>query len=676
MSLIAASNVGKSFGPNDLFSGVTLEIPRRARIALVGPNGIGKTTLLRILAGFDQPSTGKVFRARDLNIGFLPQEAELDATHTLWEECLNPFEDLLSLERRLSEIEAQLGDSENGGELLERYGKLQETFEQRGGYEYELNIRKILSGLGFGTKDHQRPLTKLSGGQKTRAFLARLLLSSNDVLILDEPTNHLDLSAVEWLEGYLKDWEGAVLIVSHDRYFIDRVIDTIWEMSPIGTEIYRGNYSQYLQERQIRWENRRKAFDSEISRLEKDLDYIRRNIAGQNTVQAKGRLRRLSRIIEAAEKGGGLHTITGKKWMEISDEISVSRRPMGVDEAGKRLKSLTFPSQKPLPLNLKLKPTERSGNIILRTERAEIGYTDDPLFIIKDLELRRLECAAVVGPNGAGKTTLLKTIMEEVKPISGALELGASLRIGYFAQAHEDLVPERTLMESIDSVAPNLLPKEIRSHLARFMFRGDDVFKQVKVLSGGERGRLALAKLALSDANFLLLDEPTNHLDIPAQEILQSVLTEFDGTIVFVSHDRFLIDALATQIWFIDTQNRCLDIFKGSYTAYKSMVQSETSDFMDGNQMEIPVSMDDVQPQRPGLSKNELYRRQRRITELEIQIDEIELQVEHLSVDLSQKGDDPRVIQGLGSEYKELQRQLDLLITEWEKLQSEINPDQ
>jgi len=303
MSLITATNLAKAYGPDDIFAGVSLSIPRDARIAIVGPNGIGKTTLLRILIAQEEPSHGTVQRARNLRIGYLPQEAVLTGTHTVWEECLRALADLRALERQLAELEAAMSDPQRAAAALERYGPLQAEFERRGGYVYEARIRQTLSGLGFSPEDYHRPIPQLSGGQRTRAVLARLLLSDPDLLVLDEPTNHLDIAAVEWLEGYLNQWQGAALIVSHDRYFLDRVVDHIWEMRKAGLEVYRGNYSAYLQQRRERWELRQQIYEREKARLLNELDYVKRNIAGQRTQQAKGKLRRLSREVEAIFRG-------------------------------------------------------------------------------------------------------------------------------------------------------------------------------------------------------------------------------------------------------------------------------------------------------------------------------------------------------------------------------------
>jgi ATP-binding cassette subfamily F protein 3 len=669
MSLLSATNLSKSYEPVEIFSGLTLAIPRGARIAIVGPNGIGKTTLLRILVGEEEPSAGRVHRARGLRLGYLPQEAGLTGSHTLWEECLLVLEDLRQMEAELAGLEAAMGDPEQAEEALARYGPLQHEYERRGGYIYETRIRQTLTGLGFDPSDYQRPLTQLSGGQRTRALLARLLLASPDLLILDEPTNHLDIAAVEWLEGYLSQWQGAALIVSHDRYLLDKVADHIWEMSRSGLEVYRGNYSAYLQQRQERWELRQQVYLAEKERLEKELDYIKRNISGQNVLQAKGRLRRVSRYLDAIEKGG-LQAIQGKKWAEISDELGATSQMMSVEEVERRIHGLREPSARPPGLRLNLKTRLRSGDLVLRTYNLEIGYPDEgrPLFRAPDLVLRRGECAALIGPNGAGKTTFLKTLLQRMPPLSGEVVLGASLEIAYFAQAHEDLHPERTLVEEIAVVAPTMLLADLRNYLARFLFTGEEVFKKVEMLSGGERGRLALAKLTLSNANLLLLDEPTNHLDIPSQETLQEVLAEYQGTILLVSHDRYLIDALATQIWEIEPDQAAMRWFEGTYSQYRAQREAEKAAAVEVRSRGPARE----QKPRPAVLSPDERKRRTRLKQVEELIGALEEQLNTLSHKLENPPADPAKVQKLGQEYVRVQAELDQLMEEWEGLHEPV----
>ncbi|UCF27343.1 MAG: ABC-F family ATP-binding cassette domain-containing protein [Chloroflexota bacterium] len=663
MSILTASNLEKSFGPDDIFSSISLSIPRGARIAIVGPNGIGKTTLLRILVGLDEPTAGNVQRSRGLSIGYLPQEAVLTAEHSLWEECLLAFEDLRRQESELAQLEAAMGNPDQAQEALTRYGSLQEAFELHGGYTYEIRIRQVLSGLGFSDKDHKQPLNQLSGGQRTRALLARLLLSKPDLLVLDEPTNHLDITAVEWLEAYLLTWEGAALLVSHDRYFLDKVVQHIWEMDVSGWETYRGNYTAYLEQRQERWQLRQQIYAAERERLDKELDYVKRHIAGQRTAQAKGKLRRLSRQVEAIESLG-VEAVQGKSWMEISRQADISTNIMNVAEVERRIHGLKSPLKKPPNLSINLKSGRRSGNIILSATEVTIGYPGNPLLTVDDLELRRLECAAVIGPNGAGKTTLLKTILGQHPPLDGEVRMGASLEIGYFAQAHEDLVLERTLVEEIESIAPNLLLADIRHFLARFLFTGEDVFRQVATLSGGERGRLALAKLSLTNANLLLLDEPTNHLDIPSQEILQVVLSEFTGTILLVSHDRYLIDALGTQIWDINPDQKTMRVFKGTYSEYHAELEAEQM----AAESSLMVKKQSKQKTGKDQRKKGESRRKYRLQEIESKIGELEEQLVEITQQLETPPVDSQLVEELGDNYVQIQNEINALLAEWEQL--------
>ncbi len=672
MSLVTTYNLAKSFDPVDIFTGLTLSIPHGARVALVGPNGIGKTTLLRIIADREPPSTGEVHRARGLTMGYLPQESVLESNRTLWEECLLPFEEVRSQEAELARLEVQMGDAKPAEEpnILERYGALQEKFDLAGGYTYETRIRQVLTGLGFADDEFHMPLEHLSGGQRTRALLARLLLEAPLLLVLDEPTNHLDIQAIEWLESYLKDWDGAALIVSHDRYFLDKVCNHIWEMSPAGFETYRGNYTHYLLQRQDRWERRSTTFEAERLRLEKELDYIKRNIAGQNVSSAKGRLKRLSRQLQAIEQIG-LDAMQGKTWSEISEDVITTKSIMSVDQAHASIKGLRNPLRRPEQLKLDLNARKRSGELVLRTYDLEVGYPGNHLFSAPDIILRRLECAALIGPNGAGKTTFLKTILGQLPPLSGEVDQGASLDIGYFAQAHEDLNPENSLVQEIESVMPNMFVAEIRKYLARYLFTRDDVFKPVAVLSGGERGRLALAKLALSDANFLLLDEPTNHLDIPAQEVLQAVLDEFKGTTILVSHDRYLIDALGTQIWEIDKGGTSLNVFRGTYSEYRA--NKEKGDVLDALGVgSAPTQGDAYREARSAKNRQQAQqrRRQKRIKEIEQRVEELELQMADIGQQLANPPEDSADVQRLGDDYVEIQNEMHALIAEWEQLQT------
>jgi ATP-binding cassette subfamily F protein 3 len=442
-------------------------------------------------------------------------------------------------------------------------------------------------------------------------------------------------------------------------------------MGANGLETYRGNYSAYLDQRQERWELRQRLFDDEKERLLKEVDYVKRYISGQRTLQAKGKLRRLSRQVEAIESLG-MEMVLSKNWGEVSQEADVSAHPMNVEEAERRVRALRPPSHRPPRLNLNLRIGGRSGDLVVRTYNVDIGYADEgrPLFHVPDLVLMRGECAALIGPNGAGKTTFLKTLLGTLPPLAGEVVMGASLKVAYFAQAHEDLRPERTLVEEIEAAAPSMLLAQIRDYLARFLFSGEEVFKQVSTLSGGERGRLALAKLALSDANLLLLDEPTNHLDIPSQEILQEVLSEYQGTILLVSHDRYLIDALGTQIWEILPGEAAMQVFQGTYSQYRAYLEAVKALMAEKTEAEVKVR----QRRQAGSSGKrppsaEEKRRERRLKDLEERIALLEGHLAALSTQLENPPAEPAKVQRLGGEYVRVQDELEGLMEEWAGLQ-------
>jgi ATP-binding cassette subfamily F protein 3 len=670
MSILTTNRVGKAFGADDIFYDISIEIPHGAKIALVGPNGAGKTTLIRILLGLEDASEGTVTRARGLTMGYLPQRPELSSDRSLWDEMLAAFATVRRREVQLAELAQEIAQRPEDAALLDRYGELQHEFELAGGYDYETRIKQVLQGLGFDAEDYAKPLTILSGGQQTRAFLAKLLLESPELLILDEPTNHLDIQAVEWLEAYLNGWEGALVVVSHDRYFMDRVAANVWELDWGRIETYRGNYSAYLMQRQARWENNEQVFETEKERLLKELDYIKKNIVRASTnPQAVGRLRRLSRDIAGIQQLGLVAYKSARSW---SSTGLGSIRPLTVTEAEAAIKAITPSSVRPKQLHMRLnmKANTRSGDKVLMTKDLQVGYHDNrvPLFGVPDLVLTRGEVAAVIGPNGVGKSTFLKTLLGNLPPLTGTSTLGAQVKIGYFAQAHELLRPEKTIMEEILSVR-NLPISQARDYLANFLFMGEDVFRPVSTLSGGERGRVALAKLALYGANFLLLDEPTNHLDIPAQEVLQAMLAEFDGTILLVSHDRYLIDALASQIWAILPGK--MDVFLGGYKDYVAArdAAKEAAKLQAAPQIGKPATKADSKgdAKRNGLSPRE---REKRVAAVEKTIHDLEVKMVQISGDLEAASAAGQVdkVRSLGQAYAATQAEIEACMEEWETL--------
>ena len=627
MSILTTHDLSKAYGPDDIFWEIDVEIPQRARIALVGPNGAGKTTLLNILVGLDIPTTGDVFTAKNTRVGFLPQRPELLGDHTLWDEQLSAFEAVRAMEAELNDLAGDLTDPA----ALARYGVLQEQFELAGGYTYEQRVKLVLQGLGFKPEQYSLRLNQLSGGQMTRALLARLLLESPDLLILDEPTNHLDIEAIEWLEGFLKEFPGAVLAVSHDRYFMDAFASTVWELDWGVFETYRGNYSHYLSQRQERHERRMKEYETQQEFLAKEMEYIKRNMAGQNTRQAKGKLRRL----ETMQKNG-----------------RIIERPRG----------------KRRDMSLRLQAALRSGDKVLMTEQLGVGWHDTGvLFEVPDITLYRGETVGLIGPNGAGKSTFLKTITEQIVPLSGSVRLGAGVQIGYFAQAHEGLNPNNSLIDEVSTVKP-MVVSAARDLLARYLFTGDDVFRQVSTLSGGERGRLALAKLALTGANLLLLDEPTNHLDIDSQEVLQTVIADFTGTVILVTHDRYLVDALASQIWAVKRGE--MTVYEGSYKEYKAWRDTRAAKAAEAEQeAKRPAAKTAMQAtaRKHGLNPFQLQKRieaaEARVTQLEEAINDLHNQIGAASA----KGDAAKVA-SLGEAYMQAENDLHAAMAEWESL--------
>lgn len=623
MSILVADRISKSYGAQDVFLEVSLQIARGDRIALVGPNGHGKTTLLRILGGLEPPSSGAVSRAKGLTIGYLPQIADLDATRTLYEEALTAFQPLLDMQEELRRLEARMADPREREEVMERYGELQARFELLGGYEYPHKIEHVLLGVGFSAEEFSMPLSLLSGGQKTRALLARLLLQQPDLLLLDEPTNHLDLASIEWLEEHLAQWPGTFVVVAHDRFFLDKVANRVWELSFGRVETYRGNYSQYLEQRAQRYEQRMAEYQAQQEEIERLEDYIRRYKASERTKQARAREHRLAH-------------------MERLD------RP-------ERLRAMS----------LRLQTDLRSGDLVLVSEGMTIGYRgegatrDKALFASPAFVLRRGEKVAILGPNGSGKTTFLRTILGDIPPLAGTFQVGANVRMGYFAQGHADLDEDKTVLDELLDVR-NVPLQEARNLLGRFLFSGDDVFKKVGDLSGGERARLKLAKLTLVDANFLLLDEPTSHLDVMSREVLEDVLLNFAGTLIVVTHDRYFINALATQIWVIDGER--MRVYPFGYSEYLEARDRERRQAKE-RPTAAPPPRRVRRPDESALAKKAAERAQ----QIEQEIQALEARLKDLEDEIvrASEAQDVQAVSRLGEEYREVEDTLRRRLEEW-----------
>jgi ATP-binding cassette subfamily F protein 3 len=526
--LFRLSDVYKSYSARDVLRGASFQINPGEHVGLVGRNGAGKTTIFRLVANDESPDSGEVVRARGLKLGLLDQHVHFEKGATVHESALAAFGRLQQIEHEMHELEHRMADA--GDELdkvLERYSDLQHEYEREGGFEYSAKAEAILQGLGFDRDSWQMETEKLSGGQQNRLGLARLLLSDPDVLLLDEPTNHLDVAAVEWLEEFLQTYAGAFVIISHDRYFLDRSCRRIIEIENGQAPSYNGNYSSYVVEREERREIQQRAFENQQRLIAKTEEFIRKNLAGQKTKQAKSRRTMLARL----------------------ERVEAVRADQSAGD-------------------FRLQDIERAGTHVLTIKDLAVGYGDYVLARDISLILRRGECLGIIGPNGSGKTTFLKTILEKLPALDGEIRWGSKVEIGYYAQQLDDLDGRNEIIMELRRVAPSAATSgELRSFLAKFLFVGDDVYKHVADLSGGEKGRLALAKLIYSGVNVLVLDEPTNHLDIPSRESLEEALAAYEGTILTISHDRFFLDRVATQILALDGQGH-VEHFNGDYTEY------------------------------------------------------------------------------------------------------------
>jgi ATP-binding cassette subfamily F protein 3 len=632
MALIATEDLWHRYGAEVIFEKVSVGVQRGDRIGLVGLNGSGKSTLLRILAGLQEPTGGRVLRARSVRVGYLPQEPLLESTATLFEEMLSAFERLREQEHTLHQLEQMLSCGNPSAELLQRYDELLEEFRQGGGYEYRHRIHQVLKGMGF--SDEHQPIAQLSGGQRARAALAKVLLQEPDVLLLDEPTNHLDIEALEWLEEYLSHWKGAFIIVSHDRYFLDKLVNKIWELEFGRLYEYPGNYSRYRALRAERLERQWKLYEEQQEFIKRSEEFIRRNIAGGDFRASQAQARQ--KMLEKLER--------------IPKPIVPKRMHLWMD-----VKS-------------------PSGERVLRAKDLVIGYPGVPLVRCKNLSVQRGERVALLGPNGSGKSTLLRTIAGELMPLEGTLELGEGVEIAYFRQSQTELDdPDKTVLDVMISNGKMTI-SEARDFLGKFLFSGDEVFKKLSELSGGERSRLALAQLARLGGNLLLLDEPTNHLDIDSREVLQEALGEYRGTLILASHDRALIQAIATQIWEIHEGE--LRVYAGNYERYRA--QRQTSSGLYAFAGHWPAKMNVKRSLSPG-KEQRLRERQRAklaareaalmnaITQLEHEIAQIERAMETASYD-----GDHQKLRELTALYRQKRQELEQLSEEWAQAAEEL----
>lgn len=541
MILLQVQQVARYFGADTLFENVSLDVSDNSRIALVGRNGVGKSTLLKMIIGNESPDAGQITKKKGLTIGYLAQNTGLESDKTIYAEMLSVFERLQIMEKNLHEMEAKIADpgadhsSSAYSQLLNQYDQLLHDFEEQNGYGYEAEVRSVLHGFHFEQEDYDRKISSLSGGQKTRLALAKLLLEQRDLLILDEPTNHLDIDTLTWLEGYVQNYKGALLIVSHDRYFLDRIVNEVYEISHHHSSYYKGNYSAYIDQKAERlrqdWKNYEKQ-QAEISKLE---DFVNKNLVRASTTK-----RAQSR----------------RKQLEKMERLE---RPEG-DEKGPHFK-FTADSQ--------------SGNIVLTVKDAAIGYDGRIISSPINIDLRKNQVMAIVGPNGIGKSTLLKSVLGQIPFVKGSSEFGTNVKVGYYDQEQHNLHDKKTVLNELWDDHPTTPEKDIRSILGSFLFIGDDVSKVVHNLSGGEKARLLLTKLAMKHDNFLILDEPTNHLDIDSKEVLENAVMDFNGTFLFVSHDRYFINKVATCVLEIAPQGSTLYLGDYDYYLEKKAEQEE-----------------------------------------------------------------------------------------------------
>ncbi|PDV96976.1 ABC-F family ATP-binding cassette domain-containing protein [Candidatus Chloroploca asiatica] len=644
MTLLSVGNLGKYYGAEQIFQDLSFQVARGDKVALVGVNGAGKSTLLKIIGGLEAADSGQVAAARGLRVAYLAQEVRFQGDRTLWEEMEAALSNLADLQAEMLALEPVIAatDAPGWAEAMEAYGELSARFEHGGGYEIEPRIKRTLQGLGFHEAQHQQRLSQFSGGQKTRAALAATLLSDPDLLLLDEPTNHLDMQALEWLEQFLRNWDGTLIVISHDRYFLDRVTKRTLEIDAGRLEEYPAAYNKYLELKAERMERRLKEFQAQQDYIAKTEDFIRRYKAGQRAREAKGREKRLDRL----------------------KRDSLVQRPK--DQA---------------KLRLFLDTQLRSGELVLALDKLVIGYPGDrtndsePRVLLRadDVAMHRGDRVALLGPNGSGKTTLLRTILNELKPLQGHPRLGHQVHPGYYAQGHDVLDWNATVIEELTRVRPNLGEPAARNLLGRFLFSGDDVFKRVGDLSGGERSRVALAQLTLLPGNLLILDEPTNHLDIGAREALEGVLKEYPGSILFVSHDRYFIDALADKIWFVD-QGRVRE-YIGGYTDFVTSREAEAARVPrepEPREPELPKALPTSQAARPEpIRQNpEERQRKRRLALLEQEVALLEQELGRLKTELeaASVAQNIKQITDLGTQYAELETLLAAKYAQWEQL--------
>ncbi|HDR7392352.1 ABC transporter ATP-binding protein [Bacillus toyonensis] len=640
--LLQVNGLSKLYGAETILANIKLEVQTKDRIALVGRNGAGKSTLLKIIAGELSHDGGEIIKPKDVSIGYLAQNTGLETSLTIWDEMLTVFTHLQQMETKLRRLEQEMGKEENFSnaatyeKLLADYDQLQLDYKDQGGYQYEADIRSILSGLGFPVETHQTTISTLSGGQKTRLALGKLLLTKPDLLILDEPTNHLDIETLTWLEQYLQGYPGAILIVSHDRYFLDKLVTQVYEISNKESRRFVGNYSKYLDLKSALYEQEMKRYEKQQDEIAKLEDFVQKNIARASTTKrAQSRRKQL-------------------------DRMELLTRPLGDSKSA----SFHFDIEK------------QSGNDVLQVKDATIGYDEDPIIEHVNMRLTRGDSVALVGPNGIGKSTLLKSIVNKLQLLHGDVAFGSNVSVGYYDQEQANLTSSKRVLNELWDEYPLQPEKEIRTILGNFLFTGDDVLKPVSSLSGGQKARLALAKLMMQKSNLLILDEPTNHLDLNSKEILENALIDYPGTLLFVSHDRYFINRVTTTVVELSTEGA--QEYLGDYDYYvekkNEMIERAAFEQQEQQENHAPVQKTVAQEKLNYLEEKERKQlerqRTRKIEELEQNIVSLEEEIATLEdqLCLPEIYADYEKASEITTKKQTLQEQLEACMAEWEEL--------
>lgn len=633
MIILQANKIERSFAGEVLFDNINLQVDERDRIALVGKNGAGKSTLLKILVGEEEPTSGEINKKKDISLSYLAQDSRFESENTIYDEMLHVFDDLRRTEKQLRQMELEMGEKsgEDLDKLMSDYDRLSENFRQAGGFTYEADIRAILNGFKFDESMWQMRIAELSGGQNTRLALAKMLLEKPNLLVLDEPTNHLDIETIAWLENYLVNYSGALIIVSHDRYFLDKVATITLDLTKHSLDRYVGNYSRFVELKEQKLSTEAKNYEKQQKEIAALEDFVNRNLVRASTTKrAQSRRKQLEK-------------------MERLDK----------PEAGKKSANMTFRSEK------------TSGNVVLTVEDAAIGYDGEVLSEPINLDLRKMNAVAIVGPNGIGKSTFIKSIVDQIPFIKGEKRFGANVEVGYYDQTQSKLTPSNTVLDELWNDFKLTPEVEIRNRLGAFLFLGDDVKKSVGMLSGGEKARLLLAKLSMENNNFLILDEPTNHLDIDSKEVLENALIDFDGTLLFVSHDRYFINRVATHV--LELSEKGSTLYLGDYDYYvekKAEVEMiQTEEASTSNQAKEASSVNDYQAQKE--SQKEVRKLMRQIESLEAEIEELESQSQAISEQMLETNDAEKLME-LQPELDKISNRQEEAMLEWEELSEQV----